>query len=223
MAAKAEKKPTKPARSLVAAALKKAAAFYLFRYGFAVTYELGVMPWGSRRADIVANKVSGKIVILEVKSSLADFRTDKKWRSYLDYCDKFMFCTTEDVYEKIKDELPKEVGVVCLSPSTGWAYMAKKSPNLELTDENRMSVLARLAYRNGDLSRRTTRARQRVFLDDGTDHKPSDAIADTKKRKAPPKKKLVKARKKYARRQARDQEAGKRLTAALSSLLGTKL
>ncbi len=221
MATAAKKSKTKPARSAIAAALKKAAAFYLFRYGFAVTYELGVMPWGSRRADIVANKVSGKIVILEVKSSLADFRTDKKWRSYLDYCDKFMFCTTEEVYEKIKDELPKDVGVICLSPTTGWAYMAKKSPNLDLSEANRMSVLARLAYRNGDLSRRTTRARQRVFLD-GTDHKPSDAISETKKRKVP-KKSMAKARKKYKRRQVQDREAGKRLTAALSSLLGTRL
>lgn len=221
MAAAEKKTKTKPARSLVAAALKKAAAFYLFRYGFSVTYELGIMPWGSRRADIVANKVSGKIVILEVKSSLADFRADKKWKSYLDYCDKFMFCTTEDVYEKIRDELPKEVGVICLSPTTGWAYMAKKSPNLELSDENRLSVLARLAYRNGDLSRRTTRARQRVFLD-GTDHKPSDAVAEIKKRKVA-KKSMAKARKKYTRRRVRDQEAGKRLTKALSSLLGTRL
>lgn len=49
-------------RKAVTEALKKAAAFYFFRYGFAVAFEMGVMPWGSRRADLVANKVSGKIV-----------------------------------------------------------------------------------------------------------------------------------------------------------------
>jgi hypothetical protein len=48
-------------RKTVTEALKKA-AFYFFRYGFAVAFEMGVMPWGSRRADLVANKVSGKIV-----------------------------------------------------------------------------------------------------------------------------------------------------------------
>lgn len=217
------KKTDKPSRSQVAAALKKAAAFYLFRYGFAVTYELGVMPWGSRRADIVANKVSGKIVILEVKSSLADFRTDKKWRSYLDYCDKFMFCTTEELYAKIKDELPPEVGVVCLSPETGYAYMAKKSPNLPITDENRITVLSRLAYRNGDLSRRTTRARQRVYLD-GTDHQPLEGLAPkpARKRRAG-KKSMAKARTKAGRRAAREARACENLNNALSSLLGTKL
>lgn len=153
-------------RKATTEALKQACAFYFFRYGFAIALEIGVMPWGARRADLVANKVNGSIVIAEVKSSLADFRADLKWKSYLDYCDKFVFMTTEDVFKKIRDELPPEVGVLCLCPRTGYAYMAKRCPILKtITDKNRLSVLARLAYRAADMSKRTKRSRQRVFLD----------------------------------------------------------
>lgn len=215
------KTKTKAPRSEIAAALKKAAAFYLFRNGFSVTFELGVMPWGSRRADVVANKVSGKIVILEVKSSLADFRGDKKWKSYLDYCDKFLFCTTEEVYAKIKDELPPEAGVICLSPETGYAYMARRCPILELTDENRISVLARLAYRNGELSKRTQRARERVFLD-GTKHVAPDLgtkpAAKRRKRKG-----LGKSRRKYAKRAVREASMVGKLQRDLAHLIGTNI
>ncbi len=151
-------------RKAVTEALKKAAAFYFFRYGFAVTFELGVMPWGSRRADLVATKVSGKIVVCEVKSSLADYRSDGKWKDYLDFCDMFAFVMTPDLYSKLKGELPKNVGVLCLDPSTGYAYMAKKCSLLELRDENRISTLARLAWRSGELSKRTQRSRVRVFI-----------------------------------------------------------
>lgn len=151
-------------RKAVTEALKKAAAFYFFRCGFAVTFEMGIMPWGSRRADLVANKVSGKIVICEVKSSLADYRSDNKWRSYLDFCDMFAFVMTPDLYAKLKDELPKKVGVLCLSPSTGYAYMAKRCTLLGLSDANRISTLARLSYRSGELSKRTQRARTKVFI-----------------------------------------------------------
>lgn len=174
-------------RRAITEALRKAAAFYFFRYGFGVTFEIGVMPWGSRRADLVANKVNGSIVVVEVKSCLADFRSDSKWRYYLEYCDKFVFMTTQSVFAKIRDNLPDEVGVLCLDEKTGWAYMAKRCPILPLTDERRIQVLARLAYRQAELSKRTQRARQRVFLD-GKVHDISDLMPKASRRRRPTKK-----------------------------------
>ena len=209
----------KASRADTAAALKKAAAFYLFRNGFAVTFELGVMPWGSRRADVVANKVNGKIVILEVKSSLADFRTDKKWKSYLDYCDKFLFCTTEAVFAKIKDELPDEAGVICLSPETGYAYIAKRCSLLEMSSANRIAVLSRLAYRNAELSKRTTRARERVFL--GTDVKHvAPEINKPARKRARKGKAWVKIKKRAAARAARSAKSVQHMTNLLNHIVG---
>lgn len=50
-----------------------------------------------RRADLVALSATGQIGIIEVKSSLADFKSDQKWHEYRDYCDFFWFATLPDV------------------------------------------------------------------------------------------------------------------------------
>ena len=38
----------------------------------------------------------GEIVIVEVKSSLEDYRADAKWRDYQPYCDAFYFAVSPD-------------------------------------------------------------------------------------------------------------------------------
>jgi len=44
-----------------------------------------------RRADILAINRDGHVVLVEVKSSEADFRTDSKWPDYLPFCERFYF------------------------------------------------------------------------------------------------------------------------------------
>lgn len=44
-----------------------------------------------RRADLMALGPRGELVIVEVKSSLEDYRTDRKWAEYQPYCDAFYF------------------------------------------------------------------------------------------------------------------------------------
>ncbi|MDA0369170.1 MAG: MmcB family DNA repair protein [Proteobacteria bacterium] len=44
-----------------------------------------------RRADIMALNQGGEIVVVEVKSSLADFRSDAKWPEYREWCDALFF------------------------------------------------------------------------------------------------------------------------------------
>ena len=44
-----------------------------------------------RRVDIIALDRKGHFTIVEVKSSVADFRSDNKWHEYLDFCDRFYF------------------------------------------------------------------------------------------------------------------------------------
>ena len=62
-----------------------------------------------RRADIAALDPKGRILIVEIKSSLADFRTDQKWQTYLDYCDAFSFAVDQDFP---RDVLPPETGLI---------------------------------------------------------------------------------------------------------------
>lgn len=44
-----------------------------------------------RRADIAAIDGAGRLLMVEIKVSLADFRADRKWPDYLDYCDALCF------------------------------------------------------------------------------------------------------------------------------------
>lgn len=44
-----------------------------------------------RRADVLGVGPKGEIWIIEIKSSLEDFRVDRKWHEYRDFCDRFFF------------------------------------------------------------------------------------------------------------------------------------
>jgi len=59
-----------------------------------------------RRADIMALGPRGQIAIAEVKSSLEDFRTDRKWGEYLPYCDAFYFAVAPEFPRGILPETP---------------------------------------------------------------------------------------------------------------------
>lgn len=48
---------------------------------------------GGRRADLIGLNRKGQIIIIEIKSSIADFQVDKKWHEYKDFCDQFYFAT----------------------------------------------------------------------------------------------------------------------------------
>ena len=54
-----------------------------------------------RRADVVAISPKGEIWIVEIKSSIADMKADKKWIEYQDYCDSLIFATLPDVPREI--------------------------------------------------------------------------------------------------------------------------
>jgi hypothetical protein len=44
-----------------------------------------------RRVDVIAVNGAGETVIVEVKTSTADYRSDRKWNEYLEFCDAFYF------------------------------------------------------------------------------------------------------------------------------------
>jgi hypothetical protein len=48
-----------------------------------------------RRADVIGLDGDARFVIVEVKSSLADYRADGKWPEYLPFCDAFYFAVAE--------------------------------------------------------------------------------------------------------------------------------
>ncbi len=64
---------------------------------------------GGRRADVAGLDAKGRIVIVEIKRSIADFRADRKWPEYLDYCDSFFFATPKGFPP---DVLPEDHGLI---------------------------------------------------------------------------------------------------------------
>jgi hypothetical protein len=94
-------------RDGIARLLARGLTRHLGRLGFAAIGEV-VLPNG-RRADLMALGRGGEILIIEIKSSVEDFRTDSKWRDYLGYCDRFYFASHVDVP---MDIFPQEAGLI---------------------------------------------------------------------------------------------------------------
>ena len=89
------------------AAVTRGAARLLTALGYAPLAEV-TLPNG-RRADLMALGRRGQIFIVEVKSSLEDFRTDQKWHEYQPYCDAFAFAVGPEFPREI---LPEEPGLI---------------------------------------------------------------------------------------------------------------
>ncbi len=62
-----------------------------------------------RRADILSIGEKGEIWIVEVKSGVPDFRSDRKWQDYLEWCDRFFFAVGPEFPAEI---LPLEAGLL---------------------------------------------------------------------------------------------------------------
>ena len=80
-------------------AVTRGAARLLIALGWAPVAEMP-LPNG-RRADLMALGPKGELAIVEVKSSLEDYRCDLKWGEYAPYCDAFYFA--------VAPEFPREI------------------------------------------------------------------------------------------------------------------
>src|SRR6202451_2223794 len=87
--------PADARQSATALAIARGTARYLHALGYCVVAELP-LPSG-RRADLVALGSDGEIVIVEIKSSVADFRADQKWTDYRLQRDRLFFATVVEV------------------------------------------------------------------------------------------------------------------------------
>jgi hypothetical protein len=61
------------------------------------------------RVDLMALGPKGEVWVVECKSSLADFRSDRKWQGYLDYCDRFFWAVDGNFPA---DVLPDGTGLI---------------------------------------------------------------------------------------------------------------
>jgi hypothetical protein len=106
--------------------------------GFAplVEFSLG----NGRRVDVAAIDRSGTVAVAEIKASLADWRADRKWPEYLDYCDFFYFAVAA---EFPRAELPAEHGLM-IADRFG-ADVARPAPRRRLNANRRRALTLRFA------------------------------------------------------------------------------
>jgi hypothetical protein len=106
-------------------------------HGMAAVTEL-VLASG-RRADVAGVADSGEIWIVEIKSSIEDFRSDQKWPEYRDYCDRLFFAVAPGFPPEI---LPAETGLIIADRYGG--EIARPAPEHKLAGARRKAVTLRI-------------------------------------------------------------------------------
>ena len=100
----------------------RGAARLMADMGYAPLLEV-CLPNG-RRADVMALGPRGEIAICEVKSSVEDYRVDRKWHEYGPFCDAFYFAVAPEFPDGI---LPDEPGLI-VADGFGGAVVREAPP-----------------------------------------------------------------------------------------------
>ncbi|MET0407042.1 MAG: MmcB family DNA repair protein [Hyphomicrobium sp.] len=93
-----------------------------------------------RRADVLALRRNGEIWIVEIKSSIADFRADQKWPEYREYCDALAFAVAPDFPSEI---LPAETGLILADAYAG--ELVRPPPTHPLSAARRKALTLAIA------------------------------------------------------------------------------
>lgn len=93
-----------------------------------------------RRADVMAMDPKGRLTIVEIKSSLADFRSDGKWPEYREFCDALYFAVAAEFPREV---LPEDCGLI-VADAYG-ASVLRKAPAHPLSGARRKAVTLRFA------------------------------------------------------------------------------
>lgn len=93
-----------------------------------------------RRADLMALGADGEIVIIEIKSSLADFRVDQKWPDYRAHCDRLFFAIPPSLDPAI---MPQDAGLIVADGFGG--EIIRQAPGHRLAPATRRQLTLRFS------------------------------------------------------------------------------
>jgi hypothetical protein len=130
--------PVDGRQSETALAVARGTMRLFLSHGFCCVSELP-LPSG-RRADLAALDASGEIWIVEIKSSVADFRADHKWMDYRAHCDRLFFATTLEVPCEI---FPRDTGLIVADAFGG--QIVCEAPQHKLPAPTRKAMMLRVA------------------------------------------------------------------------------
>lgn len=93
-----------------------------------------------RRVDVIGLNEAGEFVIVEVKSTVEDFRGDRKWREYIAFCERFFFAVPDGFPEAL---LPEDCGLIV---ADGYdAAIRRPAPELVVNGTRKRRQLVRFA------------------------------------------------------------------------------
>ena len=120
-------------QSQTAAAIQKGVCRHLRAAGFATLCEFTLA--SGRRADVMALSSRGTLWIVEIKSSINDFRSDHKWTEYYDFCDRFYFAIAPELGPEI---IPPEAGLII---ADAWGAEIRRDPAEQLLHASRRKAM----------------------------------------------------------------------------------
>jgi hypothetical protein len=132
----------RPVPAEVTAAVTRGVCRWFEDIGFTslVEFKLG----NGRRADVVGLNSAGTLLMVEVKSTPEDFRSDVKWLEYVPYCDAFSFAVPPHFPWQI---LPNDCGVVIADAHS--ATVVRMAPRHKLHAARRKALTLRFALAAG--------------------------------------------------------------------------
>src|SRR4029077_21242386 len=87
----------------------------------------------------------GEVLIVEVKSSAADFRADRKWRDYAACCDRLYFAARDRPPPEL---MPLEAGLII--PDSFGAEIVREAELQRMAPASRRALLLRFAQAAAD-------------------------------------------------------------------------
>ena len=100
----------------------------------------GVLPAQRPAGGCDRGEFLGQTIIVEIKSSVADYRADQKWTEYLEFCDVFYFAVPLDFPREI---LPEDCGLM-VADDYG-AEIIREAPAQAMNGSRRRAQTLRLA------------------------------------------------------------------------------
>lgn len=93
-----------------------------------------------RRADLLGLTERGDVWIVEIKSSVEDFRSDSKWPDYREFCDRLFFAVSPSFPLEL---LPDDTGIV-VADRFG-AEIVRDAPAHPMAPARRKALTTRVA------------------------------------------------------------------------------
>ena len=135
---------------------------YLTGRGMSCHYEVGLNSRGKLRADILALNYKRHMTVVEVKSSMADFVSDKKYLGYLPLSTSMYFAFDSDfkITDAIKNEIKSHgIGILIVDCNCQKLHLYRSksvkvligAKTRAMCGEAKRDIIVRLAYRNGKL------------------------------------------------------------------------